>query len=149
MGIFPTLRKALLAMAVMVCPIIAFAQNSGISGVVLDESGEPYIGATVMVRGTTEATITDLDGKFVLNLKEDATLVISYIGCETKTVVAYLGKPVKVVLKPDAVALDAGRWLLSVTVVRRRSRSLVRSLLSVLTNFAFLYVHSATLWQVT
>ena len=68
MGIFPTLRKALLAMAVMVCPIIAFAQNSGISGVVLDESGEPYIGATVMVRGTTEATITDLDGKFVLNL---------------------------------------------------------------------------------
>ena len=109
MGIFPTLRKALLAMAVMVCPIIAFAQNSGISGVVLDESGEPYIGATVMVRGTTEATITDLDGKFVLNLKEDATLVISYIGCETKTVVAYLGKPVKVVLKPDAVALDAGQ----------------------------------------
>ena len=109
MGIFSTLRKALLSVAVMLFPIIMLAQNAGISGVVLDEAGEPYIGASVMVRGTTTATITDLDGKFSLDLAEDATLVISYIGCETKSVVAYLGQPITVVLKPDAVALDAGQ----------------------------------------
>ena len=65
---FSTLRKALLMVFMMVISTVVFAQKTGISGVVLDESGEPYIGATVMVRGTTTATITDLDGKFVLDL---------------------------------------------------------------------------------
>ena len=109
MGKISTLRKALLALAVMIFPVVMFAQKSGISGVVLDETGEPYIGATVMVRGTTVATITDLDGKFSIDMADNATLVISYIGCESQTVVAYAGTPVKVVLKPDAVALDAGQ----------------------------------------
>lgn len=109
MGKNSTLRKALLALVVMIFPVVMFAQKAGISGVVLDETGEPYIGATVMVRGTTVATITDLDGKFSIDLDDNATLVVSYIGCETQTVVAYVGKPVKVVLKPDAVALDAGQ----------------------------------------
>lgn len=106
---FSTFRKALLMVSMMVISTVVFAQKTGISGVVLDESGEPYIGATVMVRGTTTATITDLDGKFALDLNEDATLVVSYIGCETKSVVAYVGTPITVVLKPDAVALDAGQ----------------------------------------
>lgn len=109
MGVFSTLRKALLAIAALMISAAAFAQQAGISGVVLDEAGEPYIGATVMVRGTTTATITDLDGKFSFDLNENTNLVISYIGCETQSVVAYVGKPLTVVLKPDAVALDAGQ----------------------------------------
>ncbi|MCM1501961.1 MAG: TonB-dependent receptor [Bacteroidales bacterium] len=101
-------RKALLLTLSLIIPVILSAQSSGISGVVIDESGEPYIGATVMVRGNTLATITDVDGKFTLDVSENATLVVSYIGCETATVVAYAGKPVTIVLKPDALALDAG-----------------------------------------
>ncbi len=101
-------RKALLLTLCLTLPFILSAQSSGISGVVIDEAGEPYIGATVMVRGNTLATITDLDGKFSLDVSENATLVVSYIGCETATVVAYVGRPVTVVLKQDAVSLDAG-----------------------------------------
>ncbi len=108
MGFVSTLKKSLMMLALMISPVIMLAQTAGISGTVLDETGEPYIGATVMVRGTSVATITDLDGKFNLDLKENATLVISYIGCETQTVVAYVGTPIKVILKPDALALDAG-----------------------------------------
>lgn len=51
-----------------------------VSGVVLDATGMPVIGANIMVKGTTDGTITDMDGKFSLDASEGATLVISYIG---------------------------------------------------------------------
>lgn len=57
-------------------------QQSGkrISGVVTDHTGEPVIGANVSIKGTTTGTITDLDGKFSLDVPANATLLISYIG---------------------------------------------------------------------
>lgn len=108
MDVYPIFKKTLLSVLAFVFPIMLAAQSSGISGVVTDEAGEPYIGATVMVRGTTEVVLTDLDGKFSLGMDESATLVISHIGCETQTVVAYSGKPVTVILKEDALSLEAG-----------------------------------------
>ena len=51
-----------------------------ITGTVLDATGMPVIGANVMVKGTTNGTITDMDGKFSLDVEEGATLVVSYIG---------------------------------------------------------------------
>jgi len=57
-----------------------------ISGVVNDENGEPIIGANVTVKGTTTGTVTDLDGKFVLDVPQSALLVISYIGYTNKEV---------------------------------------------------------------
>ena len=108
MGFYFKLKKTFLAAVMLAFPIAVLAQSGGISGVVVDENGEPYIGASVMVRGSTIATISDLDGKFSLDIEGNATLVISYIGCETQTVVAYQGQPVTVVLKQDALSLDAG-----------------------------------------
>ena len=63
-----------------------------ISGTVKDAMGEPIIGASILVKGTTTGVITDFDGNFVLeNVDENAVLEISYIGFTTQTVsVAYL-----------------------------------------------------------
>ena len=55
-------------------------QNQTISGRITDTSGEPVIGASVVVKGTTNGTITDFDGKFSLNAPAQGTLTISYIG---------------------------------------------------------------------
>ena len=57
-----------------------YAQNITVNGTVLDELGEPLIGATVMQKGTKNGTATDYDGKFTINVPSNSTLVVSYIG---------------------------------------------------------------------
>lgn len=61
-------------------------QSGSVSGVVVDNIGEPVIGATVMIKGTTTGTITDLDGKYYINAKNGDILVISYLGYESQAV---------------------------------------------------------------
>ena len=79
------LKKIVLgAMLSMVCTV-AFAQSLTVKGVVRQPDGETVIGATVTEKGTTNATVTDLDGNFSLTVKEGAELVISYIGFNTVT----------------------------------------------------------------
>ena len=68
---------------------VAYAQNVRITGTVTDaDSGEPVIGAAVIVPGTTNGTSTDLDGNFTLNAPSGATLEISCIGYTTLNVKA-------------------------------------------------------------
>ena len=55
-------------------------QERELTGVVTDAKGEPIIGANVVIKGTTQGSITDLDGRFVLQVPENAVLQISYIG---------------------------------------------------------------------
>ena len=57
-----------------------------LKGVVRDQSGEPLIGATVMIKGTPQGTVTDVDGKFTLKVERGQTLVVSFIGMETKEI---------------------------------------------------------------
>lgn len=59
---------------------ISMTNDSKISGVVVDQEGIPIIGANVSVKGTTSGTITDIDGKFELEVPANAKLLISYIG---------------------------------------------------------------------
>lgn len=77
-----------------------------ISGSVKDVNGEPIIGATVMEEGTTNGTITDFDGNFVLEVADGADLDISYIGYQTQKLKAQSGKLLAVTLKEDAEILD-------------------------------------------
>lgn len=77
-----------------------------ISGSVKDVNGEPIIGATVMEGGTTNGTITDFDGNFVLEVADGAELDISYIGYQTQKLKAQSGKLLAVTLKEDAEILD-------------------------------------------
>ena len=76
-----------------------------ISGIVVDESGIPVIGANVSVKGTSNGTITDVDGKFTLEVSNGAILEISYIGFLSQTVKAD-GSNVSVILKEDTQKLD-------------------------------------------
>lgn len=63
----------------------SYAQNKTISGTVTDFTGEPVIGASVLVNGTTNGTITDLNGKFSLsNVPIKGTITITYIGYKNK-----------------------------------------------------------------
>lgn len=71
----------------ILCPAVMTAQNQRkVSGTVVDETNEPLIGATVIETGTVNGTTTDLDGHFVLTVREGATLQVSYIGFTTATV---------------------------------------------------------------
>lgn len=79
----PKLKSLMLALLLMIgTAVVANAQNRTISGTVLDASlGDPVPGATVLVKGTTRGTATDLDGKFTLPLQAgDQVLVVSFVG---------------------------------------------------------------------
>ena len=82
----------------------SIAQQITINGVVLDSQGEPIIGANILVKGTSNGTITDLDGNFQLSADADAILVFSYIGYQTKELPA---QPLmNVVLNDDSEQLE-------------------------------------------
>ena len=81
-------------------------QNAQCKGVVTDAVGEPIIGASIVVKGTTNGTVTDYDGYFVLDgVKMGDVLRISYVGYQTQDV-KWNGSPLDIVLKEDAQALD-------------------------------------------
>ena len=80
-------------------------QNLKVSGVVTDEAGEPLIGVSVLVKGTTLGNITDLNGRFSLDVPEGNILEISYIGYKTQSIKAQR-EPMNIVLKEDAQKLD-------------------------------------------
>ncbi|MDO4179705.1 MAG: TonB-dependent receptor [Bacteroidales bacterium] len=86
----------------------AWAQSSNIqvTGVVYDSKGETIIGANVLEKGTTNGTITGIDGDFHLTVSADATLIVSFIGYKT-TEVPVSGQPkIKIVLKEDNEMLE-------------------------------------------
>lgn len=60
--------------------------NHKVTGRVVDSAGEPLIGATIMVEGTKEGAVTDIDGNFTINTASKAKLVISYVGYTTQTI---------------------------------------------------------------
>ena len=80
-----------------------YAQTE-ISGTVTDDAGEPIIGASVVEKGTTNGTITDLDGNFQLSVENGKTLVVSYIGYMSVEVSA--GDNLKITLKEDLAEID-------------------------------------------
>lgn len=75
----------------MMAPTAAYAQQSVIKGTVIDDLGEPVLGATVQVVGTTTGAVTDIDGNFSVNAKPGAELKVSFVGYDTQTVVAKNG----------------------------------------------------------
>lgn len=77
-----------------------------ISGVITDNTGEPVIGANVIVKGTTIGTVTDLDGKFELEVPSKAILEISYIGYAPKEIAINSNNVYNVQLAEDSKALD-------------------------------------------
>lgn len=75
-----------------------------VRGTVVDDLGEPVIGATVQVGGTTQGTITDVDGNFTLSAPANGTLIISFVGYQTREV-PVTANP-RIVLSEDTELLD-------------------------------------------
>ena len=115
----PNRWSLLLSAALCATPAFAVAANSEIAqvesrqqasktcmGTVVDENGEPLMGATVRVKGTTLASSTDLDGKFSLNnVKPGSTIEVSYIGYQPSSTV-WNGQALNIQLHESATALD-------------------------------------------
>lgn len=94
----------LTAASAQAAPAAAVAPEINVEGVVTDVEGEPLIGATVIVKGTTQGTATDVDGRFSLKNVSGKTLVVSYVGYQTKEVPA--GANLKIVLSDETSLLD-------------------------------------------
>ncbi|MDR1814348.1 MAG: carboxypeptidase-like regulatory domain-containing protein, partial [Tannerella sp.] len=81
-------------------------QGKRITGTVTDASGETVIGANVVEKGTTNGISTDADGKFTLTVRENATLIISYIGYVTQEIAVGSRTDLNITLQEDSKALD-------------------------------------------
>ena len=97
-------EKFLTLLLALFVSMAAFAQNVTYSGSVLDQQGEPIIGASVVVKGSTTGSVTDLDGNFTLVAAPNATLEISYVGYKTQSLKG--AKDMRVVLEEDAQMLN-------------------------------------------
>ena len=101
-----TVRRCCLAMMLMMLWLAGFAQKA-VTGKVTDASGEPLIGVSVIVKGTSQGGVTDLDGKFVISgVSPSATLQFSYVGYKTKDLKVGSNSTLNVVLDDDNQALD-------------------------------------------
>ena len=81
-------------------------QTSKITGVVIDDFGEPIIGATVRVKNAQNGAVTDVNGRYSVNATKNATLVFSFIGYRTQEVAVKGRTTVNVTLKEDSQMLE-------------------------------------------
>ncbi|WP_390599507.1 SusC/RagA family TonB-linked outer membrane protein [Bacteroides sp. f07] len=100
------LFRMFLAGVLMLLSFTAYAQERTVTGKVYDAAGEPIIGASVVIQGTTQGTITDIDGAFQLKVQPSQTLVVSFLGY--KDVILPVGNKndFKVTLEEDSKKLD-------------------------------------------
>ncbi|WP_289104538.1 TonB-dependent receptor [uncultured Bacteroides sp.] len=94
----------LLCLVGMLMAVQGFAQAITVKGVVKDKTGEPVIGANVIVKGTTNGCITDFDGNFSLEASQGDILVVSFVGYQSQELPA--STDMQIVLKEDAELLD-------------------------------------------
>ena len=80
------------------------AQNISVKGVVVDNSNEPMIGVSILEKGTSNGTVTDLDGNFSLNVKSGSYLIVSYVGFKSQEVKA--APRLSIVLEEDSEVLN-------------------------------------------
>lgn len=90
---------------VMIAAFPALAQKITVSGTVTDEFGEPLIGASVLVQGTSTGVATDFDGNFTIQADKSGALVITYVGCIPETVQINGQTTINVVLKENSQVL--------------------------------------------
>lgn len=96
--------RLLLLFVALLVSTMSFAQNKLYSGTVVDSQGEPIIGASVVQQGTSQGSVTDIDGNFKVSVAPGSTLIVSYIGYVTQRVKA--ADDLHIVLKESAASLD-------------------------------------------
>ena len=99
-------HKLLTFMLALFASAVAMTAQVKVTGVVKDDTGQGVIGASVMEKGTTNGAVTDLDGNYVITVKQGATLVFSSIGYATQEIAVGDRTVIDVLLKEDAEFLD-------------------------------------------
>ncbi|MCE1199790.1 MAG: TonB-dependent receptor plug domain-containing protein, partial [Marinilabiliales bacterium] len=97
--------KAMFLGILMVVSISLFAQNI-VTGLVKDDTGQSLPGVSVVVKGTTTGTVTDIDGKFSLSAPANATLVFSFVGMQTKELAIGNQRKVEVTMASSSIGVD-------------------------------------------
>ncbi len=102
-----TIIKVSFLLLLGIIPLTSFAQGlKNVSGIILDaETGDPIIGATVVVANTTNGTITDIDGKYNLQVSGDVSLTFSYIGYVSQTIPVGVNSEINVKMVSDLAEL--------------------------------------------
>jgi len=98
------ISKLIIVLSWLCMSVSMFAQNSGnvtVSGTVFDSANVPVIGAAVMVKGTTNGTVTDIDGKFMLTAPAGQEIEVSSIGYKTVTILAENKSGLEIILEED------------------------------------------------
>ncbi len=108
---FSKMRQGLscvvIAFLLMLIPAGVFAQNSiSVSGIVMDDTNEPVIGAAVMVKGTTIGVITDIDGRYTISIPADGILSFSYVGLKDKEEKVNGRTTINIIMQTDSKMID-------------------------------------------
>lgn len=100
-------RLATLVMAFVISGVLAFGQTKTVTGTVVDDLGEPVVGANVVVAGTTNGATTDIDGNFsIQNVANNATLKVSFIGYSEQEIPVAGKSVINITLSEDSEMLD-------------------------------------------
>ena len=105
-GVISNLFRMLTLSLFVLCTTVVFAQQKPIKGTVVDATGEPLIGVNVSVKGTTIGIITDIDGKYTLEVSTNATLVFSYIGYRTQELPVGNQTTINITMQEDTQNID-------------------------------------------
>jgi len=101
------MKKLQLSFLLLLGFLGVFAQNTAITGIVTSaDDGQPIPGVTVLVKGTTNGTITNLSGSYQLTAPQNSTLQFSFVGMETKEVAAGTLTELNVIMETEATGLD-------------------------------------------
>jgi TonB-dependent SusC/RagA subfamily outer membrane receptor len=101
------IRKMSLCFLALILAATAWAQQRDIGGTVTDETGEPLPGVTVVIKGTTQGTVTNAEGNYSLsNIPEEATLVFSFVGMRTQEIPISGKSSIDMVLVEEAIGIE-------------------------------------------
>ncbi|WP_109830869.1 SusC/RagA family TonB-linked outer membrane protein [Reichenbachiella versicolor] len=100
-------RILILMLSFLICTSsVLLAQDRSVSGSIIDEKGEPIPGATITIKGSTGGTVSDVNGKWKLNVPQDGVLIFSFIGMTTKEIVVGAQSMLDVTLESDTKQLQ-------------------------------------------
>ncbi len=114
--------RACMTVMFMTFALAIQAQNTTVKGTVKDATGEPVIGATVKVQGSTMGVITDIDGNYTIDCPSNATLEVSYIGSKTQTIKIGGKNTIDITLQDESQAID--EVVVTALGIKRQARSL-------------------------
>lgn len=99
-------NKVILLFLTMIWYGQIYAQNNSISGTVRDASDTPLPGVSIIISGTSQGTVTDIDGKYSLSAPPNATLIFSYIGHQAQTIEVQNRSQIDVMLNSSDIGLE-------------------------------------------